>query len=404
MWEFFELRVWLPFSVVVLVFGVALSGGAAGAAASARLLNGPAHAVCGAPPQGSDSCLAWMVNSQVGASAPVGYTPADLQSAYALPSSTAGAGQTVAIVDAYDDPNVEANLAVYRAEFGLPPCTTANGCFRKVGQDGSTNYPHTRDQGWSLEESLDVDAVSAVCPNCNILLVEANSGKQTDLGQAENTAAALGANEISNSYTGIETKKDLGYDSAYFNHPGIAIVAGSGDSGFGGFNGYPASSPYVTAAGGTSLVQDGSTARGWTETAWSGASSVCSDYEPQPSWQAANATITSVCSNRVTADVSADADPSTGLAIYDTFGFYNGWYQIGGTSLATPIIASVYALAGNADSISAASYAYAHGSGLNDVVSGTNNNGNSCTSALCVAQPGWDGPTGLGTPNGTAAF
>jgi subtilase family serine protease len=145
----------------------------------------------------------------------------------------------VAIVDAYDNPNVEADLAVYRAQFGLPPCTTANGCFEKVAQDGASNLPHTRDQGWSVEESIDVDMVSAVCPNCHILLVEANSGKQTDLGQAVNTAAALGATEISNSYGGVESQKDLTYDNAYFNHPGIAITAGSGDSGYGGFFGYP---------------------------------------------------------------------------------------------------------------------------------------------------------------------
>jgi subtilase family serine protease len=272
-----------------------------------------------------------------------------------------------------------------------------------VTRDGSTKYPHTRDQGWSLEESLDVDAVSAVCPNCRILQVEANTGKQTDLGQAEHAAAALGATELSNSYEGSETKKDLSYDSAYFDHPGIPIVAGSGDSGFGGFGGYPASSLNVTAAGGTSLVQDSSTARGWTETAWSGAGSDCSAYEPQPAWQAANATVAAVRSNRVTADVAADADPNTGLAVYDTFGYYDGWFRIGGTSLATPIIASVYALAGNASSATTA-YSYAHTFALNDVVSDTNNNNNSCTSALCVAGPGWDGPTGLGTPNGTGAF
>jgi subtilase family serine protease len=184
----------------------------------------------------------------------------------------------------------------------------------------------------------------------------------------------------------------------------VAITAGTGDTGFGGFNGYPAASPYVTAVGGTSLVQDSTTARGWSETAWSGASSKCSAYEPQPAWQAQNATISSLCANRATGDVSAVADPNTGVAVYDTFGYYNGWFQIGGTSTATPIIASVYALAGNASSLNAASYAYANSSALNDVVSGTNNNGNSCTSALCVAQPGWDGPTGLGTPNGTGAF
>jgi subtilase family serine protease len=402
-------RMNLPAPVIThLLVVVAVAAGAlacpGSSLASPRLRTGTPEPVCGAPPTDSATCLAWKLQGATGSASPVGYTPSDLQSAYRFPTGkNAGAGQTVAIVDAYDNPNVEADLAVYRAQFGLPPCTTANGCFSKVGQDGSSNLPHTRDQGWSVEESIDVDMVSAVCPNCHILLVEANSGKQSDLAQGENTAAALGATEISNSYTGPESKKDLGYD-AYFNHPGIAITAASGDSGFGGFGAYPAASPYVTAVGGTSLVEDGSTARGWSETAWSGSTSLCSDYEPQPLWQSANTTIASLCADRATADVSAVGDPNTGVAVYDTFGYYNGWFQFGGTSVGTPIIASIYALAGNAAALTGASYAYAHSSALNDVISGTNNNGNSCTSAMCVTQPGWDGPTGLGTPNGTGAF
>ena len=399
-------RFWLRSSLttITLVVAAALLF-PVNALGSPRLIKGPSHAICGAPPAGSATCLISMVDGQVGASTPVGYTPSDLRSAYALPTrKNAGAGQTVATVVAYDDPNAESDLAVYRAQFGLPPCTTANGCFRKVAQDGTSNFPPTGGKTSTLEESLDIDVISAVCPNCHILLVEANTSKITDLGQAENTAAALGATEISNSFGAPESYKDLTYDTAYFNHPGVAITAGTGDTGYAGYNGYPAASPYVTAVGGTSLVQDSSVARGWSETAWSGASSLCSDYESQPLWQAANATIASLCGNRATADVSAVADPSTGVAIYDTFGYFNGWLQIGGTSVASPIIASVYALAGNASSTNGGSYPYAHSSALNDVVSGTNNNGNSCTSALCVAQPGWDGPTGLGTPDGTGAF
>jgi subtilase family serine protease len=177
--------------VAGVVVGAALLFPATGIAAP-RLIKGTSHAVCGAPPANSARCLAWMVDGQLGSSTPVGYTPSDLQSAYALPTGTkAGAGQTVAIVDAYDDPNAEADLAVYRSQFGLSPCTTANGCFRKVGQDGSSNLPHTNVSTWTVEISLDLDAVSAVCPNCHILLLEANSSKQTDLGQAVNTAVAL---------------------------------------------------------------------------------------------------------------------------------------------------------------------------------------------------------------------
>jgi subtilase family serine protease len=385
--------------VLSLVVGMALP-----AAASAK----PYKHVCGPPAAHHVRCDADVVTDASGnplvTSGPSGYGPPDLQSAYNLSSasSSAGGGETIAIVDAYDDPNAEADLGVYRSQFGLAPCTTANGCFRKVAQDGSSTFPHTH-TGWAGEISLDVDMVSAICPNCHILLVEANSSNSTDLGQSVNTAAALGANEISNSYGGSENQKDLSYDSAYFNHPGVAITASTGDSGFGGFGGYPSTSPNVTAVGGTSLARDSSTTRGWTETAWSGAGSRCSKYEPTTSWQAANATISSICSNRAVADVSVVADPSTGVAVYDTF-VYGGWLQFGGTSVGAPVIASIYALAGNASSLTAASYAYAHSSALNDVVSGSNDNGNACTSALCVAQPGWDGPTGLGTPNGTGAF
>jgi subtilase family serine protease len=344
-------------------------------------------------------------------SGPAGYRPIDLQSAYslALASSTGGSGQTVAIVDAYNDPNAAKDLASYRSTFGLPAmstCSVRTGkvvssggpCFVKVNQSGGTSSFPRNDAGWSQEISLDVDMVSAICPNCNIALVEASSNSMTNLGTAVNEAAKLGANEISNSYGGSEFSTESSYDS-YFTHTGVAITASSGDAGYGVE--YPAASPYVTAVGGTTLT--GSSSTTWSQTAWSGAGSGCSAYEPQPSWQALDSTITAVCGKRAVADVSADADPNTGVSVYDTYSFQgiSGWLVFGGTSVASPIVASVYALRGNASSIDG-SFPYDNTGSLNDVTSGSN--GSCGGSALCTVGPGWDGPTGLGTPSGTGAF
>lgn len=337
-------------------------------------------------------------------SAPPGYGPADLQSAYALPSTTAGSGQTIAIVDAYDDPTAEKDLGVYRSQYGLPACTTANGCFKKVNETGGSTPPSSN-ASWGQEISLDLDMVSAVCPNCHILLVEANSASFADLGTAENTAASLGANAISNSYGGSESSSESSYDSSYYNHPGHAITVSSGDGGYGVE--YPAASQYVTAVGGTSLTRT-SNARGWSESVWStssteGAGSGCSAYEPQPSWQSAISALTAVCSRRAVADVSAVADPNTGVAVYDSTAYLgqSGWMVFGGTSVASPMIASVYGLAGNAGSVNYGSNPYSHTGSLWDVTTGSTA---SCGSILCTAAAGWDGPTGLGTPNGSAAF
>lgn len=349
--------------------------------------------VCPAAPVGYARCHALLVTPN--ASSPSGYNPVDLQSAYNLPSSTAGSGQTVAIVDAYNDPNAESDLGVYRSQFGLPACTTANGCFKKVNQTGGTKYPKSNG-GWAQEISLDLDMVSAICPNCHILLVEASNSSLTNLGSAVNEAAKLGANAISNSYGGSESSSDTSYDKSYYKHPGIAITVSSGDSGYGVQ--YPAASQFVTAVGGTSLTK-ASNSRGWSETAWSGAGSGCSAYDPKPSWQK-----DSGCSRRTVADVSAVANPNTGVSVYDSFSYQglSGWLVFGGTSVASPIIASVYALAGNANSVTYGSYPYSHTSSLNDVTSGSN--GSCGGSYLCTAVSGYDGPTGLGTPNGTGGF
>jgi subtilase family serine protease len=328
------------------------------------------------------------------AAAPSGYGPSDLQSAYALPSGSAGGGATVAIVDAFDDPNVESDLGTYRQQFGLPACTTANGCFEKVNQDGQTSPLPKGDTSWGQEISLDVDMVSAICPNCHILLVEASSNSDTDLFTGVNMAAGAGVAAISNSYGGAESGGESSFDSQFFNHPGVAITASSGDNGFGAA--YPATSQFVTAVGGTTL-QRGGGGRGWTESAWSGAGSGCSGSVARPSWQ----NVSTSCANRAEADVSAVSDPSTGVAVFDTFGT-GGWAVFGGTSVAAPIVAAVYALAGQPGAGDfPASYPYAHASSLNDVTSGSNG---SCGAPICNAGPGWDGPTGLGTPNGTTAF
>jgi subtilase family serine protease len=367
--------------------------------APANAAKAPIHHSCASASKGEASCLA-LVRSDIAksakalradAAAPSGLAPADLQDAYKLPSSTAGSGQTVAIVDAYDAPTAEEDLGTYRSQFGLPECTTANGCFKKVDQNGGSSYP-TGDPGWGQEISLDVDMVSAVCPSCKIVLVEANSASFEDLGTAVNTAAGL-ANVVSNSYGGSDAS-DSDY-GAYYNHPGVAMTVSSGDSGYGVE--YPASSQYVTAVGGTSLTKSDS-ARGWDESAWNGAGSGCSDLNPAISGQSGADT---GCTGRAVADVSAVADPATGVAVYDSTAAdgQSGWLVFGGTSVAAPVIGGVYGLAGSGGDNNTP---YAHTDALFDVTSGSN--GTCDTSQWCTARAGWDGPTGLGTPNGAGAF
>ncbi|MFI6377297.1 peptidase S8 [Streptomyces sp. NPDC050546] len=337
------------------------------------------------------------------ATAPSGYGPSDLQDAYGLTSAAAsnGSGRTIAVVDAYDDPNAESDLAAYRSHYGLPACTTANGCFKKVSQTGSTTSLPTADSGWAGEISLDLDMASAICPNCHITLVEAKSASMANLGTAVNEAVSLGAKYVSNSYGGGESSSDATYDSSYFNHPGVAITVSAGDAGYGAE--YPAASKYVTAVGGTALSAS-STARGWTESVWrtsstEGTGSGCSAYDAKPAWQTDTG-----CAKRTIADVSAVADPATGVSVYDTYGADGqGWATYGGTSASAPIIASVYALAGTPSSGSyPAKFPYANTSALNDVTSGSN--GNCTTSYFCTARTGYDGPTGWGTPEGLGAF
>jgi hypothetical protein len=359
---------------------------------------------CPAPAAGRVVCLAIvdstpagrpLTRAQATAAGLHPYTAADLQSAYRLPSALLGARQTVAIVDAFDDPNAEADLAVYRAANHLPRCTTANACFAKVNQRGRRGGYPAPDAGWAEEISLDLDMASAVCPNCHILLVEARTANLSNILPAADEAARLGADVISNSYGTDAEYAGENTDCQHYQHPGVAITASAGDDGFGVI--FPAVCPAVTAAGGTTLYPDSSPRR-WGETAWPGTGSGCSAYIPKPAWQPGR-----LCGKRTTADVSAVADPATPVAVYDTYGGDPGWEFFGGTSVAAPLIAGVYVLAGNTATIGpGASHIYAHHNYLYDVTSGSN--GTCGGSYLCTAVNGYDGPTGWGTPHGIGAF
>ncbi len=383
--------------VAAMTAGPAGRAGATPAAGSPRV----AHSCDQTVAPGQFTCFA-MKRTDIAAQAaspsvtPSGYAPSDLQSAYNLPSASAGASRTVAVVDAFDDPNAESDLATYRAQYGLPACTSANGCFRKVNQYGQAGPLPGASANWAGEISLDLDMVSAICPNCRILLVEA-AAPDDSLFVAVNAAVALGAKFVSASWGGTEDGSEAANDRTYLNHPGVVIAAATGDSGYSGGVVYPATSPYAVAVGGTSLVAAGNS-RGWSETAWSDGASGCSVDEPHPSYQAG----LTACSSRADADVSASADPVNGVAVYDSYG-QSGWGVFGGTSESAPIIAAAYALAGVPGSHdNPATYPYAHRGALFDVTSGSTG---FCTpGVLCRAGAGWDGPTGLGTPNGVAAF
>ncbi len=385
-----------------------------------------------------------------------GLTPADLHSGYNLPAE-ASTQQTIALVDAYNDPKAEEDLEIYSKEFGLPLCTKANGCFEQLNQQGNASPLPVAEGGWSLEASLDIETAHAVCPNCKILLVEADSAADSDLEVAENTAVAAGATEVSNSYGGGEAEGQDPEDAA-FDHPGVVITASAGDAGYdnwdervfeeiGASAQYPASSPDVVAVGGTRLDLVGGA---WTgETVWNDGSteaegenggvggSGCSTNFTAPPWQQAVSDWSEVgCANkRAVADIAADADPYTGIAVYDTELYTEtgggstvlGWIPVGGTSVGSPIIAAIFALAGGAQGVDyPASTLYAHlgSNSLHDVTVGSNGlcskefdgaTGESrctvteeeadCDSKLiCVAHAGYDGPSGVGSPDGIGAF
>jgi PKD repeat protein len=377
-----------------------------------------------------------------------GLRPQDLHSVYGLPT-TAPSKQTIALIDAYDDPAAEADLKVYDEEFQLPTCTTANGCFTKVNEKGQAGPLPEAEGGWSVEISLDMEIAHATCQNCHILLVEANETSYTDLEAAEETAVKMGATEVSNSWSGGEPATD----STAFDHPGVVIAAASGDDGYlnwqsqdlfaRGTVGWPASSPHVVAVGGTrlSLTSEGA----WVgETVWNGdgaAGSGCSEDFQAPSWQRelANWSAVGCESKRAVADISADADPYTGVAVYDSttivekkgggYGPFD-WGTVGGTSLASPLIASTFALVGGSGGVEyPAKTLYENrvksAASLHDIESGSNGEcsksfnyetglsgctaqaeaqGSCKSEAICLAGPGYDGPSGVGTPDGVGAF
>jgi subtilase family serine protease len=395
-----SLRKW---GLMALGLALGLAGTSSASAQSAVALERSGNtfhkAACArGNPMGTTRCFAHVVTDARGNelngkaspnAVPSGYGPSDLRSAYAI---TTNGTTTIAIVDAYGYANAESDLAVYRSQYGLPACTTANGCFKKVNQSGQqSNYPR-ENTGWAQESALDLDMASAMCPGCKLILVEASSNSFANLAAAVNTAASLpGVTVISNSYGGGETGSTT-YEPSY-NHAGKAITVSTGDSGYGVQ--FPASSPHVIAVGGTHLTR-ASNARGWSETAWSSGGSGCSTVYAKPSFQS-----DPLCTKRMEADVSAVGDPATGVAVYGpTSRRGSGWLVFGGTSVSAPLIGGIYGVTGHtpngADSI------YAHVGSLNDVTSGTN--GSCGGTYFCTAQPGYDGPTGNGTPNGTGAF
>jgi IPT/TIG domain len=405
-----------------------------------------------------------------------GLRPQDLHAAYDLPTSASSA-QTVALVDAYNDPNAEADLKAYDEEFSLPACTASDGCFKQVNQNGeAANLPFPKTvkeleaarkgsrsareeaeeaTGWGLEISLDIEVTHATCESCEVLLVEAGVPSYEDLETAEKSAATLGASEISNSWAGPEVGETPELESASpFDHPGIVITAAAGDDGYldwgaeaaseRGYVGFPASSPHVVAVGGTRLSLG--TGSAWAgETVWNGDGATgggCSVVFTAQPWQQSLSDWSGVgCgTKRAVADVSADADPYTGLAVRDTspeceYKYEEAkvkhvlyWCTIGGTSVASPLIASTFALAGGANKVEyPAKTLYENqvkspGS-LHDVTTGSNGEctkpfsetglsgcttaeeAKSCSSkAICVAGTGYDGPTGVGTPDGITAF
>jgi len=343
-------------------------------------------------------CHAHVVTDKAGralvsAGAPVsGFGPDQLRDAYNI-KTNGSSSIIVAIVDAFGYPNAERDLGVYRANFGLPACTTDNGCFKKLNQNGVQGHYPKFDLGWAKESALDMDMVSAMCPNCTIYMMQSRSNSFKNLGIAVDTAASLGAHVISNSYGGGESQRVKDFVH-YYDHPGVAVTASTGDSGYGVQA--PADMPQVIAVGGTALRVDGTTKRGWAEVVWGGAGSGCSKVFEKPSWQQ-----DAGCSKRMIGDVSAVASPGTGVAVYGPTGEdTSNWLVFGGTSVSAPLIGGIFGNKGGA--VDAASTIYSHTKNLFDVTTGFN--GQCDPEYWCTGEKGYDGPTGNGTPNGIKAF
>jgi subtilase family serine protease len=416
-----------------MAWGSAASAQTFGAPVARVMVSGTTYskANCAGPvPAGYARCFSLVVTDRTGnalvnrfvtnrmertASAPVvptGYGPLALNIAYnfstaaVYPNGVGSPKTIVAIVDAFGYPNAERDMGIYRKFFNLPACTTANGCFSKITQTGAkTGYP-AFNAGWAGEQALDLDMVSAMCPNCKIILVQTTNSQLNNLAAGVNTAVAKGAHVVSNSYGGAEAGSQSLNTS--YHHAGVAIVASTGDCGYDNQNlnnynpgcgtqaqtaNFPASSQFVTAAGGTTLVFNPTL--GFTETAWKGAGSGCSKVYPKPAWQK-----DTLCTKRMEADVSAVADPATYVAIYAPVNATtSGWNGSGGTSVASPIIAGLYGVNGGAVTLGSV---YATTTHLTDVIGGTN--GNCGKTYFCVGKKGYDGPTGLGSPTSKVGF
>ena len=329
-----------------------------------------------------------------------GLQPADLQSAYGVTGSASsmGGNQTVAVIIAYarNATMLSNDINQYRSQFGLGSCTPSNGCLQVVNMGQPCSLWSLSclqaEQNWGIEARLDSEIVSAICPSCHIMIVAAADNGLTNLGNAVQYAASHGATVISNSFSVPETSSMSAYTS-YWNTPGVPNVVGAGDNGYG--PGFPATSPNVIAVGGTSLIKLGGT---WQSKVWAGTGSGCSAFVAKPSWQT-----DSGCANRTVNDVSAVADPATGVAGYVSF--LGGWNVFGGTSVSAPIIAGMYALAGNGSQVNNASSLYANASSFGQVVAMPN--GNCTVLYLCDdpgVMPGYTGPSGVGTPVGLTGF
>ncbi len=352
---------------------------------------------------GQAQCLAIRETAKASASL-ASLTPSTLRNVYGLAKAAArdGSGETVAVVSAYADPRAAQDLAVYRKHFKLPACTTAKGCLRIVNEHGKAHPLPAASASWAQSEAMQLEVISALCPACKLLLVEASSNALADLGAANDSAVAAGARFVVNGWSAVESVGQDIYDG-YFNHPGVAIVAAAGNNGYG--RTFPGDLPYVTSVGGTTLARSSVNTRGWTETAWADTNSGCSALEIKPSWQRSDTSPVTGCPNRTQNDVSADADPASGVTVYDSYRQSSKWTKQGGTALAAAIVTATYALAGPpAPRSYPASYPYQHPRDLHDVTSGSNGPCTDNPPYICNAGTGFDGPTGLGTPNGTGAF
>jgi subtilase family serine protease len=390
---------------VLLVAAMVLGASSAGFAQTVLQSHGVYNikACPGTPAAGAANCTARVVTNSAGkvltytaskAAPPPGYGATQLRAAYKITAAGSSA-TTVAIVDAYGYPNAEADLGVYRSQMGLPACTTANGCFKKVGENGGA-APSGINVGWATETALDLDMVSAMCPGCKILLVEATTNFFSDFYVAENYAASQHVHAISNSYSTAPGQEAAtqGIEQGY-DHPGIAITVSTGDDGTGAA--FPADSPHVISVGGTTL-QPAANPRGWSEVAWSDGGGGCSKVYGKPVWQH-----DTLCTMRTEADTSAVADPATGVAVYAPLSATSSAWQIyGGTSVAAPLVAGVYGNNGGSVPNFASTLYAAPSVDFNDVTLGSDG---ACSGTyFCTAGPGYDGPTGLGTPNSPAAY